>query len=72
MRAGILDHGAVHERLDQALERGLLTADEARQLQEFDTLVLAITGVDDFDPAELRRVAQAAPLPFHDTAGVVG
>jgi acyl-CoA dehydrogenase len=72
MRAGILEHGAVHERLEQARERGVITTEEARQLQEFDSMVLAITGVDDFDPAELRRVTRTAAVPFHDTAGVVG
>jgi acyl-CoA dehydrogenase len=72
MRAGILAHGAVHEQLEQARERAVITAEEARQLQEFDNTVLAITGVDDFDPAELRRIVRAAALPFHDTAGVVG
>ena len=46
--------------------------DEARQLEEFDAAVLAIVSVDDFDPSELRRVAQPATLPFHDTAGAVG
>ena len=58
----------------EQVERGVavITAEEARQLQDFDKTVLAITGVDDFDPAELRRLAQAAALPFHDTAGVVG
>ena len=72
MRAGILEHGAVHERIEQARERGLISAEEARQLLDFDNTVLAITGVDDFDPAEIRRIAQTAAMPFHDTAGVVG
>ena len=72
IRADLLTPGNVHEVTAQAQERGLITADEARQLQEFDTAVLAIISVDDFDPAELRRVAQPATLPFHDTAGAVG
>ncbi|MEO8224050.1 MAG: acyl-CoA dehydrogenase, partial [Gammaproteobacteria bacterium] len=72
MKAGLLEPGAMHERIEQARTRAIITADEARQLQEFDAAVLAITGVDDFDPAELRRVGQPAPVPFHDTAGAVG
>jgi acyl-CoA dehydrogenase len=72
IRAGLLEPGAVHERIEQARERGVISADEARQLQEFDAIVLAITAVDDFDPAELRRVARPAALPIHDTAGLVG
>jgi acyl-CoA dehydrogenase len=72
MRAGLLEPGNVHERIDQARDCGVISADEARQLQEFDAAVLAITGVDDFDPAELRRVTRPAAVSFHDTAGVVG
>jgi len=72
IRAGILPAGAVHERIDDARDRGVISADEARQLRDYDNLVLTITGVDDFDPAELRRFTQPAPAPFHDTAGVVG
>lgn len=72
IRAELLKPGDVHEVTAQARERGLITADEARQLQEFDTAVMAIISVDDFDASELRRVAQSATLPFHDTAGAVG
>ena len=72
IRAGVLEPGAIHERLEQARERGVISPDEARRLQEFDAAVLAITGVDDFDPAELRRVTSRATLPLHDTAGAVG
>jgi hypothetical protein len=68
----LLEPGAVHERLEQARDLGVISAEEAHQLQEFDAAVFAITGVDDFDPAELRRVVRPAALPFHDTAGVVG
>jgi acyl-CoA dehydrogenase len=72
IRTGVLSAGSVHERVDEARDRGVLSADEARQLHELDAAVLAITGVDDFDPAELRRVTPAVTVPFHDTAGVVG
>lgn len=72
IRAGLLEPGPVHERLEQARERGVITVDEARLMQEFDATVLALTAVDDFDPSELRRVARPAALPLHDTAGLVG
>jgi acyl-CoA dehydrogenase len=73
MRAGVVSHGAVHERIAEARDRGVITADEARQLQELDNMVLAITGVDDFDPAELRRVSPPpAVASFHDTTRAVG
>jgi acyl-CoA dehydrogenase len=72
IRAEVLSPGDIHEVTAQAQERGLITGEEARQLQDFDAAVLAIISVDDFDPSELRRVAQPATLPFHDTAGAVG
>ena len=72
IRAGLVEPGAVHERLEQARDRGVITADEARLMQEFDATVLALTAVDDFDPSELRRVAHPAAVPLHDTAGLVG
>ena len=72
IRAGQLEPGAVHERIEQAALRGVVSAEEARQLQELDAMILALTGVDDFDPAELRRVSRPAAAPVHDTAGVVG
>lgn len=42
-------------QIEEALKKGILSADEARQVREFDDTVLALTGVDDFDPSELIR-----------------
>ncbi len=72
IRAEALEPGAVYQRIDQALERSIISPDEARRLHELDAAVLSITGVDDFDPAELRRVTRPATAPLHDTAGAVG
>ena len=72
LKAELLTAGEPAAVAEQARERGLITAEEARQLQDFDAAVMAITRVDDFDPAELRRVAQPATLPIHDTGGAVG
>jgi len=54
IRSGILPAGDVHERVDQARERGLLSATEADDLQRFDRQVMGLTAVDDFAPGELR------------------
>ena len=61
MKAGILKPGAVHERIAEARDRALISAEEARRLEEFDDLVMAITRVDDFDPAALRCAASNRP-----------
>lgn len=45
-------------QIAQAEAAGILTHSEARELQRFDELVMEITGVDDFDPAELARAAK--------------
>ena len=72
IRAGVLEPGPVHERIEQARERGVVSADEALQMQAFDAEVLKLTAVDDFAPGELGRGTVPAALPFHDTAGLVG
>lgn len=46
-------------QIAQAEEAGILTHGEARELERFDKLVMELTGVDDFDPADLPRVASA-------------
>jgi acyl-CoA dehydrogenase len=48
------------EMIDAALAAGVLDEAEARELREFDTRVMALMAVDDFDPEELARV-QLAP-----------
>jgi hypothetical protein len=59
MRAGVVEPGEIHQRLDQARERGVLSPEEAALLQRFDATVMALTAVDDFDAAELGRGAPA-------------
>ena len=53
-KAGLLPPGDFHEHIEQARIQGILSADEAGQLRQFDATVLALTAVDDFDPAELQ------------------
>jgi acyl-CoA dehydrogenase len=48
-------------QIDEAEKHGVLTEAEAQQVRDFDELVMQLTGVDDFDPAELPRVPAAAP-----------
>jgi acyl-CoA dehydrogenase len=42
-------------QIDEAERSGILTAEEADAVRRFDATVMAITGVDDFDPAEIGR-----------------
>ena len=44
-------------QIDEAEEKGVLSKAEADAVREFDRQVLALTGVDDFDPRDLRRGA---------------
>jgi acyl-CoA dehydrogenase len=40
--------------LADAVEKGVLTSDEAAQLREVEGLVARVIAVDHFDPAELK------------------
>jgi acyl-CoA dehydrogenase len=42
-------------QIDEAEQKGILTAIEAEAVRAFDRRVLDLTGVDDFDPRELPR-----------------
>ena len=48
-------------QIAQAEDAGILTHGEARELERFDALVMELTGVDDFDPADLPRVVSSVP-----------
>jgi acyl-CoA dehydrogenase len=53
-KAGLLPPGDFHEHIGQACSQGILSAEEAGQLREFDATVMALTAVDDFAPTELQ------------------
>ena len=59
-KAGLLPPGDFHEHIEQARIQGILSAEEALQLRQFDADVLALTAVDDFDPAELQSRMQSS------------
>jgi acyl-CoA dehydrogenase len=42
-------------QIDAAERLGVLTSEEAQRIRDFDAKVMELTGVDDFDPAELNR-----------------
>ena len=42
-------------QIDEAERLGVLTAEEAETVRRFDARVMELTGVDDFDPAQLSR-----------------
>jgi acyl-CoA dehydrogenase len=54
-RDGTIESEDTLGQIDEAEAKDILTPDEAQRVREFDALVMAVTGVDDFDPAELAR-----------------
>ena len=54
-RAGDIQADDIPGQIDEAEQKGILTPAEAEAVRVFDRRVLELTGVDDFDPSELRR-----------------
>ena len=54
-RAGDIKADDIPGQIDEAEQKGILTPDEAEAVRAFDRRMLDVTGVDDFDPSELRR-----------------
>ena len=59
-RAGQIDASDTPGQIDEAEQRGIITAAEAAQLRDFDAKVMRLIAVDDFTSAELARTAPAA------------
>jgi acyl-CoA dehydrogenase len=55
-RAGDIKADDTPGQIDEAEQKGIVTAAEAESLRAFDRRVMDVTGVDDFDPSELARV----------------
>lgn len=62
-RDGRITQDDVPGRIDEAERQGIITADEAETLREFDRTIMALIGVDDFDPAELGRSSSDGFFP---------
>ena len=58
-RAGEITADDTPGQIDEAERKGIITTEEAERIRAFDAKVMAVTGVDDFDPSELAR--QTAP-----------
>ncbi len=54
-RAGEIEADDIPGQIDEAEKKGILTPAEAEAVRAFDRRMLDVTGVDDFDPSELRR-----------------
>jgi len=54
-RAGQIKAEDTPGQIDEAEAKGVLTKAEAQAVRAFDLKVLELTGVDDFDPRDLRR-----------------
>ena len=57
-RAGEIKADDIPSQIDEAEQKGILTPTEAEAVRAFDRRMLDVTGVDDFDPSELRRQVQ--------------
>jgi acyl-CoA dehydrogenase len=58
-RAGEISSEDTPSQIDEAQNKGILTAQEAQSVRDFDARVMELTGVDDFDPAELGAAPAA-------------
>ncbi|HEX7238352.1 MAG TPA: acyl-CoA dehydrogenase [Gammaproteobacteria bacterium] len=58
-RAGEIKADDIPSQIDEAEQKGILTPAEAEAVRAFDRQMLDVTGVDDFDPSELRRQVAA-------------
>jgi len=58
-RAGEIKADDIPSQIDEAEQKGILTPTEAAAVRAFDERMLDVTGVDDFDPSELRRQVHA-------------
>jgi acyl-CoA dehydrogenase len=56
-RAGDIKADDIPGQIDEAEKKGVLTPDQAEAVRAFDRRMLDVTGVDDFDPDDLRRQA---------------
>jgi acyl-CoA dehydrogenase len=61
IRTGRIVAEETPSQIDEAEQLGVLTAEEAARVREFDNKVLDLIGVDDFAPEELAMRAQASP-----------
>ena len=65
-RAGQLHADDTPGQIAEAEARGILTLEEANRIREFDSKVMALLAVDDFDPKDL--LAKAAEPARRKTA----
>ncbi|MEE9588507.1 MAG: acyl-CoA dehydrogenase [Hyphomicrobiaceae bacterium] len=54
IRKGVVHRYYDHDWIGEAIDHGIITADEARQLREIEELVGRVISVDDFDSEELQ------------------
>jgi acyl-CoA dehydrogenase len=55
-RAGQIASEDTPGQIDEAQRKGIITVEEAAEIRAFDARVMDLTGVDDFDPADLARI----------------
>jgi acyl-CoA dehydrogenase len=68
LAAGALDGRDMETQLQQAVERSIITPDEARELEAVRALVAEAVAVDEFDSAELRLGSASRGRPVTEQA----
>jgi acyl-CoA dehydrogenase len=61
VKSGLITAEHPLEQIESAERQGIINANEATQMRRYDALVMDLTGVDDFDPAEIGRRAELRP-----------
>jgi acyl-CoA dehydrogenase len=60
IRSGLITEEHPLQAIESAERQGIINSSEAEEMRRQDALVLEITGVDDFDPAEIGRATTDA------------
>ena len=61
-RAGQLEADDTPGQIEEAEQRGIITADEAERIRDFDAKVMSLIAVDDFSPEDLARTGSPTRL----------
>ena len=59
VKAGKVHEGPVGDQVEAAIDAGVLTAAEARDLNDYHARIAELIAVDDFDTSEIGRVQRA-------------
>jgi hypothetical protein len=67
-KEGLIRSEYLGQQIDEAAAAEVIDSDETARLRDYHEKVFSLLAVDDFDPEELRRTAEAAPKPAKKAA----